>query len=458
MKIVICGAGLVGYSIADYLSQENNHVTIIDKDPAMLAKVADDLDVSVVQGHASNPDTLHEANAEEADLLIAVTRSDEVNMMACQVGHSLFGVPKKIARIRNQAYLKPEWANLFSRTHMPIDVIISPENIIAEDICSRLSVPGATYAASIAGGEMQLLGVVCEKNSPLVNMSLAEISELFPNLKFRVVALLHKGQRVIASDKVIIEQGDEVFFIVDAAHVARTMSAFGFDEGETRRIVIAGGGNVGLELVSLLAKRGGNEQIRLIEENEKRAQFLSEHTTNAVVLHGSALEKEILHQASISKVDTFIATTNHDETNILSSLLAKQYGADRSITLVTNNAYSPLVGPLGVDCMISPRALLVAAVMRHIRRGRIQRIHNLRHGFAEVIEAEVSVSAEITNNAIKDLNLPKAIIVAAILRGDEVILPDQDEVIQAKDVVVMFSPQEYASVVEKLFSIHVDIF
>ncbi len=458
MKIVICGAGLVGYSIASYLSEEDNHVTVIDQDSALLSKITDELDVSGVVGHASNPDTLNEANTSEADLLIAVTRSDEVNMMACQVGHSLFGVPKKIARIRHAAYLKPEWANLFSRTHMPIDVIISPENIIAEDICSRLSVPGATYAANISHGAMQILGVVCEDACPVLGASLGEIKVLFPQLSFRIVSILRKGHNICAQDNVIIESGDEVFFIVDGEHVNRTMSAFGFEQEETRRIIIAGGGNVGAELVSLLKKRGGNEQIRIIEADEKRAEILSETLGNTVVLHGSSLEKEILQQASVSKADTFIATTNHDETNILSSLLAKQYGASRSITLVTNNAYSPLVGPLGVDCMISPRALLVASIMRHIRRGRIQQIHNLRHGFAEVIEAEVSESADITGNAIKDLDLPKSVMVAAILRHGEVILPDEDEIITPKDLVIMFLPQEHAALVERLFSIHVDIF
>lgn len=458
MKIIVCGAGQVGYSIAAYLAEEDNHVTVVDRDPVLIARIIEELDVSTVIGHAADPDTLSQASANDCDLLIAVTRSDEVNMIACQVGHSLFGIPKKIARIRNQTFLKPEWSNLFSRTHMPIDVIISPENIIAEDIYSRLSVPGTTYATTLAGGAMHLLGVVCSETCPLISTSLEQIRSLFPNLNFRILSILRRGQVILPKQSDHIEFGDEVFFMVQSEHLKRTMAAFGFDTQDARSIIIAGGGNVGLELLSLLEKRAGGERIKLIEFDRARAQFLSERVTNAVILHGSALEKELLQQASVARTDTFIATTNHDETNILSSLLAKQYGAERSITLVGNSAYSPLVGPLGVDCMISPRALLVASVMSHIRRGRIQHIHNLRHGFAEVIEAKVSDSAEITNAVIADLALPDSVIVAAILRDGKVIMPEPEESIRPHDVVAILTPQEHAHLVEKLFSIHVDIF
>ena len=458
MKVIVCGAGQVGYSIAAYLAEENNNVTIVDQDVELIARVNDELDVSGIVGHASNPDTLHEANASEADLLIAVTRSDEVNMIACQIGHSLFGIPKKIARIRHKAYLKPEWSNLFSRTHMPIDVIISPENIIAEDIYSRLSVPGTTYATTMAHGAVHLLGVVCNADCPLINTPIDQIKTLFPDLNFNVVSILRRGEPLTAEAAYHLEEKDEVFIIVDSQHLKRTMQAFGFTSHEARRIVIAGGGNVGTELTKLLEKRGRGEQIKLIEGCASRAQYLSETVKNAVILHGSALERDLLEQASISRVDTFIATTNHDETNILSSLLAKQYGAKRAITLVSNPAYSPLVGPLGVDSMISPRALLVASVMRHIRRGRIQHIHNLRHGFAEVIEAEVSESSSIANTVIGDLDLPDTVVIAAIYRDNDVILPDEDEVIRVHDLVVILAPQVHAHIIEKLFSIHVDIF
>ncbi len=458
MKIIICGAGQVGHSIASYLAEENNHVTIVDQDSALISRVNEELDVNTVLGHASNPDTLNQANAKEADLLIAVTRSDEVNMMACQVGHSLFGIPKKIARIRHPSYLRPEWSNLFSRTHMPIDVIISPENIIAEDICNRLSVPGTTYATQCGEDHGFLIGVICDENSPVINTPLAQVEALFPDLNFRIIAALRKGSYHVPRDDYYIEPGDEFFVILQKEHLNRVLDAFGVRYPKSRRIIIAGGGHIGRELVSLLQQREGGEHIKVIESDEARADYLSEHLSGIVVLNGSALEKEILQQAAVAKTDTYIATTNHDETNILSSLLAKQYGANRSITLVTNNAYSPLVGPLGVDCMVSPRDLLVAAVMRHIRRGRIEHIHSLRHGLPELIEARVSESAQIANSNICDLDLPRDVVIAAIVRDGEFMTAIRDQLIEVGDVVLLLAPQEHAHLVEKLFSIHVDIF
>lgn len=459
MKVLICGAGQVGYNLAAYLADEGNNVTVVDHDPQLIARVSDDLDVNAVEGFASNPDVLNAAKAGESDLMIAVTRSDEVNMVACQIGHSLFGVPKKIARVREQAYLQPEWSNLFSRTHMPIDVIISPEVVVAEDIYERLSVPGATFASSLAGGAIHLLGAVCDEDCPLVNTPVAELESLFPNLTFRIIALLRAGRTIIAWQDTHIEEGDEIFFIADTHQLKRVMQAFGFDREEARRIVIAGGGNVGSGVVRLMQERKRGEQVRMIEYNPKRAEYLSqEFGDKVVVLNGSALEKAILEQASISKVDTFIAVTNDDETNILSSLLAKQYGAKRSMTLVNNPAYSPLVGPLGVDAMVSPRAIVVAEVMRHIRRGRIRDIHHLRHGFAEVIEAEVSENCNIANMTPADESIPEDVMIVAIVRDGEIILPNAEEVIRPGDHVVVLSPQEQARAVEKLFSVQVDIF
>jgi trk system potassium uptake protein TrkA len=459
MKVLICGAGQVGYNLASYLADEGNNVTVVDQDPELIARVSDDLDVNAIEGFASNPDVLKAAKAGDCDLMIAVTRSDEVNMVACQIGHSLFGIPKKIARIREQAYLQPEWSNLFSRTHMPIDVIISPEIVVAEDIYERLSVPGATFASSLASGAVHLLGAVCNDDCPLVNTTLQQIESLFPNLTFRIMALLRAGKTIIAGPDTYIESGDEVFFVVDTQHLKRVMQAFGFDRAEARRIVIAGGGNVGAGIVRLLKERGRGEHVRLIEQNEKRAQYLSrEFGDGVVILNGSSLEKNILEQASISKVDTFIAVTNDDETNILSSLLAKQYGAKRSVTLVNNSAYSPLVGPLGVDAMVSPRAIIVATVMQHIRRGRIRDIHHLRHGFAEVIEAEVSENCKIANMTPADESIPEEVRIVAIVRDGEVIMPSQQEIIRSGDHVIVLSPQEQARAVEKLFSVQVDIF
>ncbi len=459
MKVLICGAGQVGYNIASYLADENNNVTIVDQDPELISQVNEDLDVNGIVGFASNPDTLSMANASDMDLMIAVTRSDEVNMVACQVGHSLFGIPKKIARIRDQSYRKAEWANLFSRTHMPIDVIISPEAIVAEDIYNRLSVPGTTYVSTLAEGKMHLIGAICNEDSPLQNTQILQIRTLFPELNFRIISILRRGRAFIPSDQDSIQPGDEFFFVADTYHLDRIMQAFAIKSDYAMRIVIAGGGNVGRGLAELVEERKRGEQLKIIEHNTRRAEKLSQELNKKIiVLNGSALEKDILDQAAISKVDSFIAVTNDDETNILSSLLAKQYGAKSSITLVNNSAYSPLVGPLGVDSMVSPRSLIVATIMQHVRRGRVKQIHNLRHGFFEVIEVIASESSKIANSALEDLDLPEDVLIAALIRGDEIVFPGPKDVVKAGDHAIVLSTQEQARRIEKLFSIRVDIF
>jgi len=458
MRFIICGAGQVGFNIAAYLAGEENDVTVVDQDPTLIAKINNDLDVNGIVGHASNPDTLSAAGANGADMIIAVTQSDEVNMVACQIGHSLFGIPKKIARIRQQAYLQPAWANLFSRSHMPIDVIISPEVIIAEDIYQRLSVPGTTYVKEIADQKAYLIGVICEEDCPVINTPLNQLTNLFPDLSFRVLAILRNNKPLIPDETDQLEVGDEVFFIVDKQHLKRTMTAFGHVEDEARRIIIAGGGNIGLRLAELLKENDKKINLKIIEQNCDRSKHLSENLKNTVILNGSMLERNILDEASIESTETLVAVTNDDESNILGSLLAKQYGCGRVITLVNNTVYSPLVGPLGVDAMVSPRSMIVARIMQHVRRGRVKGLHNLRDGFAEVIEAEVSDSASIVNATIAELNLPHEVLVGAVIHNDEMIMPDENYTIRAGDTVIILASRAQAQNVEKMFSVQVDLF
>jgi trk system potassium uptake protein TrkA len=458
MRVIICGAGQVGYSIASYLTNEENDVTVVDHKPELISQINEDLDVNGIVGHASNPDILNAANANDADMIIAVTQSDEVNMVACQIGHSLFGIPKKIARIRDQSYLQPAWSNLFSRAHMPIDVIISPEVVIAQEIYKRLSIPGTTHVSELAGGRLYLLGIICGEECPLIDTPLHQISNLFPDLSFRIVAILRKSKPVWPDKNEQLHIGDEAFFIVDKKHLKRSMAAFGHEEKEARRVVIAGGGAVGYGLATLLKKKSPSTQFKIIERNVVRSRFLSERMENTIILNGSSLDKEILEEASISNVDTYVAVTNDDESNILGSLLAKQYGCSRVITLVNNNVYSPLVGPLGIDTMVSPRLMIVATIMQHVRRGRIKGLHNLRDGFVEVIEAEISESSKIVNTPVGELKLPGKVMVAAIIRDDEMIMPKPEQQIRADDHVIVVSPREQAHNVEKMFSVQVDLF
>ena len=458
MRVIICGAGQVGYNIAAYLAKEENDVTVVDLRQDLIARIHDELDVNAILGHASRPDILKAAGANDADMIVAVTQSDEINMVACQIGHSLFGIPKKIARVREQSYLQPEWSNLFSRAHMPIDVIISPEVIVANDIYQRLAVPGTTFVNVIADGLAHMIGVVCEEDCPVVNTPLGQLHSLFPDLSFQVLAILRKNRPIIPDDTDQLEVGDEVYFIVDTNHLKRVMTAFGHEESEARKIVIAGGGNIGITLAKLIKERSKSVQIKLIEQDQERAEFLSEHLENTIILNGSSLDKDILAEASINNAETLVAVTNDDESNILGSLLAKQYGCERAITLVNNEAYYPLVGPLGVDAMVSPRSIIVANIMQHVRRGRIKGLYNIRDGFAEVIEAEVSETSSIVNTTIEELTLPHEVIVGGVIRDEQFIMPELNFTIRAGDDVIILASRSQAQNVEKMFSVQVDLF
>lgn len=458
MRVIICGAGQVGYNIAEYLAKEENDVTVVDLRRDLIARIHDELDVNAILGHASNPDILKAAGANDADMIVAVTQSDEVNMVACQIGHSLFGIPKKIARVREQAYLQPEWSNLFSRAHMPIDIIISPEVIVANDIYQRLAVPGTTFVNIVAEGLAHMIGVICEEDCPVINTPLNQLHNLFPDLSFQVLAILRKNKPIIPDETDQLEIGDEVFFIVDTNHLKRVMTAFGHEEHEARKIIIAGGGSIGITLAKLIQTGSKSVQIKIIEQDKERAEHLSEQLENTVILNGSSLDRDILKEASIENAETLVAVTNDDESNILGSLLAKQYGCERAITLVNNEAYYPLVGPLGVDAMVSPRSIIVANIMQHVRRGRIKGLYNIRDGFAEVMEAEVSETSSIANSRIEELNLPHEVIVGGVIRDESFIMPEPTFTIRAGDDIIILASRAQAQNVEKMFSVQVDLF
>lgn len=458
MRVIICGAGQVGRGIAAYLAKESNDVTLIEENAAQIAQIQGEMDVNTVHGHPSNPNILNAAGAKEADILIAVTDSDEVNMVACQVAHSLFSIPKKIARIRKQAYLDPAWSNLFSRTNMPIDVVISPEILVARDIYQRLSVPGTTTVVNAAGQKVRLVGVVCGEDCPVLNTQLGQMPKLFPDLSFRVVSILRNNKTIIPDETDMLEVGDEAYIILDIKHTRRVMAAFGHLEREARNIVISGAGNIGLSLIRVLQKELRGAQIVIIEKDVDRAKYLSEELSGCIILNGDTLDRDILEEAGIETAETYIALMNDDENNILGSLLAKQYGCERVITLVNNNAYYPLVGPLGIDVMVSPKATIVAHTMKHVRRGRIKAIHNLGDGYSELMEIEISESSHMVNKKIMDINLPRGVVVGAVYRKDEVLIPPDDFEIEALDHLVILSLREKARSVEKIFSSHAGVF
>jgi len=458
VKVIVCGAGQVGSNIARYLAAEGNDVTVIDQSPELVQRIADTLDVQAMVGHASHPDVLEAAGAADAEMIVAVTLADEVNMVACQVAHALFEVPTKIARVRAQAYLNPIWADLFSRDHLPIDVIISPEIEVARGIARRLQVPGAFDMIPLAGGKVKAVGVICTPGTPIINTPLRQLTTLFPDLNIEVVAIIRNDKPIIPTGDDQMLVGDEVYFVCDANHLGRAMAAFGHEETEARRIIIVGGGNIGLCLAEELEQRHPQVSARIIEVDRKRAQYVAQRLSRTMVLHGDGLDPEILEEANVRSAETVVAVSNDDEGNILASLLAKRYGCQRAITLINKTTYAPLVTTLGIDAVVSPRAITVSTILQHVRRGRIRAVHSLREGFAELIEAEAMETSPLVGTPIRDVRLPAGVLVGAIVRGDEVIIPRPSTVVKPNDRVIVLAAMGQVKRVEKMFSVRLEFF
>ena len=458
MRIIVCGAGLVGSSIARQLASENNDVTIVDQSPETIQQVSDSLDVRAIEGYASHPDVLEKAGAHDAEMIVAVTQNDEINMVACQVAHSLFEVPTKIARIRAQTYLDPSWQNLFTRDHMPIDVIISPEIEVARAITSRLTVPGATDMVSFVDDRVRVVAVSIDETCPIIDTPLRQLTELFPDLHMRIVGII-RAEGIITpggDDQILV--GDEVYFSVETKQVRRAMAAFGHEEKEARRIVVIGGGNIGLFLSKQIIDEIPDVRLKLIELNRNQAERVADQLEKAVVIFGDSMAAEILAEANVQEADAVIAVTNDDQVNILSSLLAKREGAARATTLVNNMTYGPLVRSLGIDAVVNPRAITVSQILQHIRRGRIRGVHSLRDGLAEIIEAETLETSPLSGKPLRAAKLPSGIIVGALVRGEEVIVPRADTVIQTGDRVIVFATRDMVKKVEKMFAVRLDFF
>ncbi len=458
MKVVICGAGQVGFGIAERLAGEQNDVSIIDADPRRIQIATEQLDVRGVVGHGSHPDALARAGIEQADMLIAVTLHDEVNMVACQVGHSLFNVPTKVARIRAQTYLQPEWRAMLSRDHLPIDVVISPEIEVGEMVLRRLSLPGAIDTVTFADGSVVVAGVHCGDDCPVVDTPLSQLTQLFPDLAATIVAINRGGKVQVARSGDHLLTGDIAYFVAQADQVSRTLSIFGHDEIPAKRIIIGGGGNIGLYVAQELEKRNSAAKIKVIEHSRGRAQEIAETLSRSVVLHGDTLAREILDEAGVSDADTMIALTNDDRINILSCLLAKQLGARRILALLNEQGYATFARGLGIDAHVNPRQITVSKVLQHVRRGRIRGVHSLLDGAGEVIEAEALETSPLVGRPLRDIDMLDGLRIGAIVRNGVVMLPKGDTVVRAQDRVVLFAVAERIKRVEQLFRVSLEFF
>lgn len=458
MHVIVCGAGLVGSGIASFLSDEGIKVTVIEQDPDLAARISDAIDVRAVVGHAASPDILAEADAANADMLVAVTQSDEVNMVACEVAHALFDVPNKIARIRHQAFLKGEWANLFSRDHLSVDTIISPEVEIAKAIARRLHVPGCFDTKLMANSHVRMLGVTIGADAPVLGTPLRQLAVLFPDLTATIIGIIRNDRAFIPELDECLHNGDSIYVLCPDEQTARVMALLGHTEPEARNILIVGGGNVGLFLAQTIEKEFKGVSVRVIERSPERAHEIAAKLDKAIVLNADALDLDILEEARINETETIVCVTNDDEANILVSLLARRHGCQRSITLVNKPTYAPLLNNLGINAVVNPRLITVASVMQCIRRGRIRAVHHLRDRFADLIEAEALEGTAILNIPLGDLRLPNGVLVGLIVHKGEVIRPKPDTVVRAHDTVVLIAPRQSIREVERLFSVRPDYF
>lgn len=458
MRVIVSGAGQVGYGIAEKLSNEGIEVTVIDNDATLVQRVRDNLDARGIHGHGSHPDALAQAGARDADMLIAVTQVDEVNMTACQVAHSIFEVPTRIARIRAQSYLRPEWSNLFTRDHLPIDVIISPETEVGDLILERLAHPGASEIVSFEDGQAVVLVIDVHEDCAVIDTPLRHLTDLFPNLNATVMGVRRKGESMILHAWESMIAGDQAIVAVARDQVSRVLGLFGRDEQPPSRIVIAGAGNIGRYVAQKLESKSDGTTVRLIENNRQVAQLAAESMDRSIVVFGDALQEDILREVDIRDAQMFLGLTNDDETNILSSVLADELGCKANFALVNQPQYPRFARRLGVDAFISPRAVTVSKILRHVRRGRIRGVYSLFDGAAELLQAEALETSPLVGTPLREINVSAGIRFGAIVRGDAVILPSGDTRIEAGDLVVVMALANAVRKVEQMFRVSIDFF
>ena len=452
MKIIILGAGQVGGTLAEHLANEQNDITVVDTDGEKLRVLQDRLDIGTVAGEASHPNTLHKAGAEDADMLVAVTNSDEINMMACQVAHTLFNTPTKISRVRSPQYLVYQ-EKLFNRENIPVDVIIGPEQLVTKNIQQLIANPGALQVLDFADGKVQLVAVRAYHGGPIVGQELQSIRQHMPKVDTRVAAIFRQDRPILPHGDTVVEVDDEVFFIAAKDNIRAVMSEMRKVDQPYKRVMIAGGGNIGATLASNIDSQ---YQVKIIEKSYNRCRVLSERLKHALVLNGSATDPQLLAAENIENTDVFCALTNNDESNIMMSMLAKRQGAKKVITLITNAAYADLVGD-EIDIAISPQQITIGSLLTHVRRGDISNVHSLRRGAAEAIEVTAhgdAKSSRVVGRRLDEIKLPEGVTIGAIVRNEKVLIAHSHIVVETDDHVILFLvDRNMIKAVEKLFAV-----
>ena len=458
MRVIICGAGQVGWQIARQLAGEANDVSIVDTNPGLIRRATDTLEVQGVVGFASHPDVLEAAGAREADMIIAATHSDEVNMVACQVAHSLFGVTRKIARLRAQAYLNPAYSDLFRRDQLPIDVIINPEREVGLAALRRIAAPSTFDVQDFLDGQVRLAGIALDEDCPVLLTPLRQLSELFSTLRAIVVGV-RRGQRLFAPDPGDqLYPGDQIYVISETGDLPRTLAIFGKPIPRTERIVLIGAGNVGLEVARALETHPDRLRVKVIERDRARAEVAADALSRTVVLNGDGMDSDLLTEAGIDRADAVLALTDDDKTNLLASVRAKAMGAKLAIALVNDPGMSTMMDALGIDAFINPRATTVSSILRHVRHGRVQSIYAVGDGEAEVIEAQILSTSPLAGRTIATSRLPEGALIGALSKGGNMVKLTGKTEFQAGDRVVIFGLRKDIPEIERLLQVAVEYF
>ena len=457
MHVLICGAGRVGQGIARRLAREKHEITIIDESADLVDQVSIELDVRGIVGHAAHPDVLKRARAADCEMIIAVTHFDEINMVICQIAHTLFSVPFKIARVRDRSYLEPAWKNIFSREGLPIDMVISPEAEVGDAILQRFRTPGTIMSANFAGGQIKLLGFELRADNPLIDVAVDQFKGLFPDLSARIIGI-GRGDAIHAPrGKDVLKPGDRAYIAVFDAHASRLTSIFNTEQSRLDHVVIVGGGNVGLHVAKMLEKES-HIRVRLIERDSERANKAVADVKRSIVIQGDGLNPDILAEGGVDRADFVIAITDDDKANLLISNLAKRAGAKRALALINSPELAGLASDMRVDTVLDPRALTVSQILMRMRRGRILNLQSLEDGMAEVAEGITLETSSLIGKPLGYDDLPEGMTAAAVVRGNQVIMADEDVTVRPEDHLIVFYEAEMVRTVEKFFRVNPDYF
>ena len=460
MNIIICGAGRVGFTIAKILSEQGHSITVIDQSSEDIQKIDDTLDVKSIVGKATYPSILEKANASDADMIIAVTRNDEINMLICQIAFSIFNVQKKIARIRSQDYLNPKFTKVYNKENLPIDVIISPEIEIAKSLQRKLEAPGALDNIPFADNKIRVLEILINENCSLKDIKLKDITKKFPKLNANIIGVIRDKKFIVLKKTDIMLKEDRAFVAINAKQMKETLNAFNHNEKISNKILIIGGGNIGFNLAKNLEESFDSARVKIIEKNKERAELIASQLNDTIVINGDALDEEVLMEANIDEIETVLALTNDDEDNLMVSVLVEKFAKDdsdlsdkRTMALINKQNYSLLQSSLKIDDFIDPRMNTVSSILKHIHKGTIENAYSILNGEYEIIEAEIIETSELVNKELKNSNLPNEIRVGAVLRGKEVIIPRSNFVFKKEDIVVLLAKKDFLNVVENMFRI-----